>query len=41
VFGELRIDLARREVHRNEAAVHLTPHEYGLFAMLAATRGKW
>lgn len=40
VFGELRIDLVRREVHRNEAAVHLTPHEYGLFAVLARHAGQ-
>ncbi len=40
VFGELRIDLARREVQRNEAAVHLTPHEYGLLAMLAKHAGQ-
>lgn len=40
VFGELRIDLVRREVHRGEEAVHLTPHEYGLFALLARHAGQ-
>jgi two-component system, OmpR family, KDP operon response regulator KdpE len=39
-FGELRIDLVRREVHRGETPVHLTPHEYGLFALLARHAGQ-
>jgi two-component system KDP operon response regulator KdpE len=34
-FGEIRVDMARREVHRGNQMVHLTPHEYGLLAELA------
>ena len=37
---EIITDLVRREVHRNEEAVHLTPHEYGLFAVLARHAGQ-
>ena len=34
-FADVEVDLARREVRRGGAAVHLTPHEYGLLAELA------
>jgi two-component system KDP operon response regulator KdpE len=33
-FGDVEVDLARREVRRAADAVHLTPHEYGLLAEL-------
>ena len=39
-FGDIRLDLARREVHRGDAAVHLTPAEYKLFTTLARSAGK-
>jgi two-component system KDP operon response regulator KdpE len=38
-FGEIRLDLARREVHRGDAPVHLTPHEYKLLTVLARHAG--
>lgn len=38
--GELRIDLARREVTRGGAVVHLTPIEYKLLVLLAQNAGK-
>ena len=34
-FGDVEVDLARREVRRAGDAVHLTPHEYGLLAELS------
>jgi two-component system, OmpR family, KDP operon response regulator KdpE len=39
-FGELRLDVARHEVTRAGAALHLTPTEYKLFATLAKHAGK-
>jgi two-component system, OmpR family, KDP operon response regulator KdpE len=39
-FGELRIDLTRREVFRGTAELHLTPIEYKLLALLAKHAGK-
>lgn len=35
-FGQLRIDLARRQVYRRGALVALTPHEYKLLSYLAS-----
>src|SRR5512141_588224 len=40
VSGELRVDLARREVLRGGEAVHLTPTEYKLLAALIRKAGK-
>jgi two-component system, OmpR family, KDP operon response regulator KdpE len=34
-FGDVEVDLARREVRRAGEPVHLTPHEYGVLAELA------
>jgi two-component system KDP operon response regulator KdpE len=34
-FGDVEVDLARREVRRGGEPVHLTPHEYGLLAELS------
>lgn len=34
-FGDVTVDLARREVLRDGEPVHLTPHEYGVLAELA------
>jgi two-component system, OmpR family, KDP operon response regulator KdpE len=39
-FGDVEVDLARREVVRAGEAVHLTPHEYGLLAELARHPGR-
>jgi two-component system KDP operon response regulator KdpE len=39
-FGDVRVDLARREVRRDGAVVHLTRHEYGLLAELARHPGR-
>ncbi len=38
--GDLRIDLARRQVFSRDAEVHLTPLEYKLFATLMKHAGK-
>jgi two-component system KDP operon response regulator KdpE len=38
--GELRVDLARREVTLGGKAVHLTPNEYRLLAMLVKFSGR-
>ena len=38
--GELRVDLARRQVFRGEDEVHLTPTEYKLLALLVRHAGK-
>ena len=40
VFGECELDLARRQVRRNGAHVHLTPVEYKLAAALIAREGQ-
>lgn len=39
-LGELCVDLARREVSRSGAEVHLTPIEYKLLVLLAQNAGK-
>ena len=39
-FGDVRVDLALREVRRHGAVVHLTPHEYGLLAELSRHPGR-
>ncbi len=39
-FGDVEVDLARREVARAGGPVHLTPHEYGLLAELARHPGR-
>lgn len=40
VFGDVRIDLVRREVFRNDEELHLTPIEYKLLLMMAQNAGK-
>jgi two-component system KDP operon response regulator KdpE len=40
VFGDLRIDLARRQVFLGDQEVHLTPTEYDLLKLLATHAGK-
>ncbi|WP_337998339.1 winged helix-turn-helix domain-containing protein [Thiobacillus denitrificans] len=39
-FGEVTVDLARRQVTRSGAEVHLTPIEYRLLAVLIARAGR-
>lgn len=39
-FGEVKIDLARREVFRGATQIHLTPIEYKLLFFLARQAGK-
>ena len=39
-FGELRIDLSRREVTMSSRDVHLTPIEYKLLVLLARNAGR-
>jgi two-component system KDP operon response regulator KdpE len=39
-FGEVTVDLARREVTRGGVEVHLTPIEYRLLALLIANTGR-
>jgi len=39
VFGDLTIDLARREVRRRGEPLHLKPKEYDLLAFLARNQG--
>jgi two-component system KDP operon response regulator KdpE len=39
-FGELKIDLARREVFRGTEQLHLTPIEYKLLTLFAQHAGK-
>ncbi len=39
-FGQLRIDLERRDVRLSEREVHLTPIEYKLLVLLAKNAGK-
>jgi len=39
-FGEVEVDLARRQVTRRGAPVHLTPLEYRLLCVLLANAGK-
>ncbi|MEB2314420.1 MAG: response regulator [Polyangiaceae bacterium] len=40
VFGELKIDLVRREVFRGTEELHLTPIEYKLLTLFAQSAGK-
>jgi two-component system KDP operon response regulator KdpE len=39
-FGEITVDLARRQVARSGSEVHLTPIEYRLLALLIANAGR-
>ena len=39
-FGEVTVDLARRQVHRGGTEIHLTPTEYRLLALLIANAGR-
>ena len=39
-FGNVQVDLARREVHRAGTLVHLTPIEYRLLGLLMAHAGR-
>jgi two-component system KDP operon response regulator KdpE len=39
-FGDVEVDLAARSVRRRGEAVHLTPTEYRLMALLIASAGK-
>lgn len=39
-FGEVTVDLARRQVHRGGTEIHLTPIEYRLLALLIANAGR-
>ena len=39
-FGDVKIDLSLRTVHKKGAAVHLTPIEYRLLGLLIANFGK-
>lgn len=39
-FGDVRVDLTRRTVHRADLEVHLTPHEYKLLFTLIQHAGK-
>jgi two-component system KDP operon response regulator KdpE len=38
--GDLKVDLARRTVHRNGDEIHLTPTEFDLLRLLARNRGR-
>ncbi len=39
-FGDVRLDVLRREVHRGDRRVHLTPHEFRLVSVLARNAGR-
>ena len=39
-FGDVKLDLGRREVFRGDVELHLTPVEYKLFVLLARHAGK-
>ncbi|MBW8365110.1 MAG: two-component system response regulator KdpE [Rhizobium sp.] len=39
-FGEVTVDLARRQVHRGGTEIRLTPIEYRLLALLIANAGR-
>ena len=39
-FGEIAVDLARRQVTRDGVEIHLTPIEYRLLALLLANAGR-
>ncbi len=40
VVDGLRVDLARRQVHRGDEEIHLTPTEFSLLKVLVRDRGK-
>jgi two-component system, OmpR family, KDP operon response regulator KdpE len=40
IFGDVAVDLSLRTVHKGAVAVHLTPIEYRLLALLVANAGK-
>ena len=39
-IGELRVDLEKRDVHRNGERIQLTPHEFALLRLLAVNEGR-
>jgi len=39
-FGDVKVDLSLRTVHKGEAPIHLTPIEYRLLGLLIANAGK-
>lgn len=39
-FGEVTVDLARRQLHRGGSEIHLTPIEYRLLTLLIANAGR-
>jgi two-component system, OmpR family, KDP operon response regulator KdpE len=39
-FGDVKVDLSLRTVHKGGAAIHLTPIEYRLLGLLIANAGK-
>jgi two-component system KDP operon response regulator KdpE len=39
-FGDVKIDLSLRTVHKRGAQIHLTPTEYRLLTLLVANSGK-
>ncbi len=39
-FGDVKVDLSMRTVHKGEARIHLTPIEYRLLGLLIANVGK-
>jgi len=39
-FGDVKVDLSMRTVHKGDASVHLTPIEYRLLGLLIANAGK-
>jgi two-component system KDP operon response regulator KdpE len=39
-FGDVKVDLSLRTVHKSGAAIHLTPIEYRLLGLLIANAGK-
>ena len=39
-FGDVKVDLSLRTVHKGEAPIHLTPIEYRLLTLLIANSGK-
>jgi two-component system, OmpR family, KDP operon response regulator KdpE len=39
-FGDVKVDLSARSVQKGDAAIHLTPIEYRLLALLVANAGK-
>jgi two-component system, OmpR family, KDP operon response regulator KdpE len=40
VFGDVKVDLSARSVQKGDTAIHLTPIEYRLLALLVANAGK-